>query len=138
MSLPRTPGNEDVRLEDSLVNPSTPSPGILHPYTTPTNPSPAQTTDPAPGELTAVVDELLNQLSNKFSTISAELLAKSKSPPPLSAFALEKMKLEGRGADTWSTIVDDMSRRLDNLEATIQGGGAPAQGGRRGIGEVGK
>ncbi|KAK7514169.1 heat shock factor binding protein 1-domain-containing protein [Phyllosticta citriasiana] len=50
-------------------------------------------------ELTAVVDELLNQLSTKFQGISKELL--------------EKM--------------DDMSRRLDSLEATIQGGG-PSEG----------
>ncbi|KAF2088028.1 hypothetical protein K490DRAFT_40653 [Saccharata proteae CBS 121410] len=46
-------------------------------------------------ELTAVVDDLLNQLSNKFSNVSSELLAK----------------------------MDDMSRRLDNLEAVIQTGG---------------
>ncbi|KAI8932111.1 hypothetical protein NX059_010996 [Plenodomus lindquistii] len=46
------------------------------------------------GELTAVVDDLLNQLNAKFTTISSELLAK----------------------------MDDMSRRLDNLEATIQAG----------------
>jgi len=46
------------------------------------------------GELTAVVDDLLNQLNTKFTTISSELLNK----------------------------MDDMSRRLDNLEATIQGG----------------
>ncbi|KAF2825856.1 hypothetical protein CC86DRAFT_35906 [Ophiobolus disseminans] len=46
------------------------------------------------GELAAVVDDLLNQLSSKFTSISSELLAK----------------------------MDDMSRRLDNLEATMQGG----------------
>ncbi|KAH7067336.1 heat shock factor binding protein 1-domain-containing protein [Paraphoma chrysanthemicola] len=46
------------------------------------------------GELAAVVDDLLHQLNTKFSTISSELLSK----------------------------MDDMSRRLDNLEATIQGG----------------
>ncbi|KAH7384324.1 heat shock factor binding protein 1-domain-containing protein [Phaeosphaeria sp. MPI-PUGE-AT-0046c] len=45
-------------------------------------------------ELAAVVDDLLSQLNTKFSTISSELLAK----------------------------MDDMSRRLDNLEATIQTG----------------
>jgi len=38
------------------------------------------------------VDDLLNQLNTKFTTISSELLSK----------------------------MDDMSRRLDNLEATIQ------------------
>ncbi|OCK75686.1 hypothetical protein K432DRAFT_307969, partial [Lepidopterella palustris CBS 459.81] len=52
------------------------------------------TSDNASGELTAVVDELLGQLSTKFSTISSELISK----------------------------MDDMSRRLDNLEATIQAG----------------
>ncbi|KAF2659705.1 hypothetical protein K491DRAFT_775410 [Lophiostoma macrostomum CBS 122681] len=52
------------------------------------------TTDTSTGELTAVVDDLLNQLNTKFSSVSTELLAK----------------------------MDDMSRRLDNLEATIQGG----------------
>ncbi|KAK8151842.1 heat shock factor binding protein 1-domain-containing protein [Phyllosticta citrichinensis] len=46
-------------------------------------------------ELTAVVDDLLNQLSTKFQGISKELLDK----------------------------MDDMSRRLDALESTIQGGG---------------
>ncbi|KAJ4362323.1 hypothetical protein N0V83_010416 [Neocucurbitaria cava] len=46
------------------------------------------------GELAVVVDDLLNQLNTKFSTISSELLAK----------------------------MDDMSRRLDNLEATMQAG----------------
>ncbi|KAL5115544.1 hypothetical protein ACEQ8H_006520 [Pleosporales sp. CAS-2024a] len=46
------------------------------------------------GELAQVVDDLLNQLNTKFSTISSELLSK----------------------------MDDMSRRLDNLEATIQAG----------------
>jgi heat shock factor-binding protein 1 len=43
-------------------------------------------------ELAAVVDDLLNQLNSKFTSVSSELLAK----------------------------MDDMSRRLDNLEATIQ------------------
>ncbi|KAF2746009.1 hypothetical protein M011DRAFT_487536 [Sporormia fimetaria CBS 119925] len=52
------------------------------------------TSDAATAELTAVVDDLLNQISSKFSSVSSELLAK----------------------------MDDMSRRLDNLEATIQGG----------------
>ncbi|KAF2004181.1 hypothetical protein P154DRAFT_519419 [Amniculicola lignicola CBS 123094] len=52
------------------------------------------TSDSSTAELTAVVDDLLNQLNTKFSSISSELLTK----------------------------MDDMSRRLDNLEATIQGG----------------
>ncbi|KAF2997117.1 hypothetical protein E8E13_004359 [Curvularia kusanoi] len=45
-------------------------------------------------ELAAVVDDLLNQLNTKFTTISSDLLSK----------------------------MDDMSRRLDNLEAQIQAG----------------
>ncbi|KAI9831327.1 MAG: hypothetical protein M1819_005101 [Sarea resinae] len=53
-----------------------------------------QNTEDAPAELSAVVDELLNSLSTKFSSVSKDIL--------------EKM--------------DDMSRRLDSLEATIQGG----------------
>ncbi|KAF2156665.1 hypothetical protein K461DRAFT_2091 [Myriangium duriaei CBS 260.36] len=46
----------------------------------------------APAELTAVVEDLLNQLTTKFSTISSEMMSK----------------------------MDDMSKRLDNLEAIIQ------------------
>ncbi|KAF2251996.1 hypothetical protein BU26DRAFT_516713 [Trematosphaeria pertusa] len=48
------------------------------------------------GELAQVVDDLLTQLNNKFSSVSSELLAK----------------------------MDDMSRRIDNLESTIQAGDA--------------
>ncbi|THY97059.1 hypothetical protein D6C92_03601 [Aureobasidium pullulans] len=43
-------------------------------------------------DVATVVDDLLNQLSNKFTTISSELLTK----------------------------MDEMSRRLDNLESSIQ------------------
>ncbi|TKA23216.1 hypothetical protein B0A50_07609 [Salinomyces thailandicus] len=46
----------------------------------------------APSELVSVVDDLLAQLQTKFSNVSAELVGK----------------------------LDEMSRRLDNLEATIQ------------------
>ncbi|KAJ9629465.1 hypothetical protein H2203_001839 [Taxawa tesnikishii (nom. ined.)] len=52
--------------------------------------------DTAPAELTAVVDDLLNQLTTKFSNISSELISK----------------------------MDEMSRRLDSLEATIQANAA--------------
>ncbi|PMD59017.1 uncharacterized protein K444DRAFT_531338, partial [Hyaloscypha bicolor E] len=48
----------------------------------------------ASAELSAVVDELLNSLSNKFAGVSSEIFAK----------------------------MDEMSRRLDNLEATLQSG----------------
>ncbi|KAI8625379.1 heat shock factor-binding protein [Xylariaceae sp. FL1651] len=43
-------------------------------------------------ELTAVVEELLNSLSNKFAGVSSEIFAK----------------------------MDEMSRRLDSLEAALQ------------------
>ncbi|TID18964.1 heat shock factor binding protein 1-domain-containing protein [Venturia nashicola] len=54
------------------------------------------TTDKATAELSIVVDELLNQLSAKFAGISEELISK----------------------------MDDMSKRLDNLESSIQAGKA--------------
>ncbi|KAF2734136.1 hypothetical protein EJ04DRAFT_494144 [Polyplosphaeria fusca] len=56
--------------------------------------------DSSTAELTAVVDELLGQLTQKFSSISGDLLSK----------------------------MDDMSRRLDNLEATIQTGDGKSTG----------
>jgi len=49
-------------------------------------------TEDAPGELSMVVDELLNSLSIKFAAVSSEIFTK----------------------------MDDMSKRLDSLEATIQ------------------
>ncbi|KAL2160673.1 hypothetical protein VTH06DRAFT_1361 [Thermothelomyces fergusii] len=49
------------------------------------------TSDDARGELTAQVDDLLNTLSNKFASVSSEIFAK----------------------------MDEMSRRLDNLEAQL-------------------
>lgn len=64
-------------------------------------------------ELAAVVDDLLNQLNTKFTTISSDLLSKSKLPPPTN-------HAEYGSADDFT--VDDMSRRLDNLEAQIQAG----------------
>lgn len=54
--------------------------------------STSQTDVSAPAELSVVVDELLNSLSNKFAGVSSEIFAK----------------------------MDEMSRRLDNLEATLQ------------------
>ncbi|KAF2763753.1 hypothetical protein EJ03DRAFT_283492 [Teratosphaeria nubilosa] len=57
-----------------------------------------QNPDNTPSELVAQVDDLLNQLGAKFSGLSSEILSK----------------------------MDDISRRLDNLEATIQAGNAQA------------
>ncbi|KAF7194539.1 Heat shock factor-binding protein 1 [Pseudocercospora fuligena] len=58
-------------------------------------------TETEPSELIAVVDDLLNQLSAKFSNVSADMLGK----------------------------LDDMSKRLDALEAQIQAGNAAAAAG---------
>ncbi|KAI9850065.1 MAG: hypothetical protein M1838_006145 [Thelocarpon superellum] len=75
-------------------NGSTPDPkrvtadGLLQQETT--------VSDSAPAELTAVVDELLDSLSSKFSSVSSEIFNK----------------------------MDDMSRRLDSLEETLQNGDA--------------
>ncbi|KAI1367503.1 heat shock factor binding protein 1-domain-containing protein [Xylaria arbuscula] len=54
--------------------------------------SAAKDTGNSSDELTTVVEELLNSLSNKFNTVSSEMFAK----------------------------MDEMSRRLDNLEATLR------------------
>jgi heat shock factor-binding protein 1 len=62
-----------------------------------------------------VVDDLLNQLTTKFSTMSSELIEKSKSTYGQMAMAIVVQDANVR-------VVDEMSRRLDNLEATIQAG----------------
>ncbi|KAL2357396.1 hypothetical protein BJ546DRAFT_308615 [Cryomyces antarcticus] len=69
------------------------------------------TADTAPSELATVVDELLNQLSSKFSNISQELISKSK---PNLALSLKFCVYAS------TEVLDEMSRRLDGLEATIQ------------------
>ncbi|KAK5119032.1 hypothetical protein LTR62_000243 [Meristemomyces frigidus] len=66
----------------------------------------SQSADGERSELVAVVDDLLTQLSSKFNNLSSELIGKSK-PFPL----------------------DEMSRRLDILEANIQAGNAQSQAG---------
>ncbi|KAH7033110.1 heat shock factor binding protein 1-domain-containing protein [Microdochium trichocladiopsis] len=53
---------------------------------------PAQGETTSTDELTAVVEDLLNSLSNKFAGVSSEIFAK----------------------------MDEMSRRLDNLEAALK------------------
>ncbi|KAI5362143.1 Putative Heat shock factor binding 1 [Septoria linicola] len=52
------------------------------------------TSETKPSELVAVVDDLLNSLSSKFNNVSTEMLGK----------------------------LDDMSKRLDALEAQIRAG----------------
>ncbi|TVY21779.1 hypothetical protein LARI1_G000179 [Lachnellula arida] len=67
----------------------------------------------APAELSVVVDELLNALSNKFAGVSSEIFAKSMLCCVMFLGA-ERDKADGGG------LVDEMSRRLDNLEQTLQ------------------
>ena len=71
----------------------------------------------APSELVAVVDDLLNQLSTKFSNISGELIGKR------TAHLISSSNFR---LDTDGHAVDEMSRRLDNLEATIAADNAQA------------
>ncbi|KAJ4313680.1 hypothetical protein N0V84_009290 [Fusarium piperis] len=59
---------------------------------TPAGLKPENSSDDARADVTAAVEELLNSLSNKFAGVSSEIFAK----------------------------MDEMSRRLDNLEAALQ------------------
>lgn len=68
--------------------------------------------DDARAELTAQVDELLNSLSNKFAGVSSEIFAKSELHVLCASRASEL--IQGTSA-----AVDEMSRRLDNLEAQL-------------------
>jgi hypothetical protein len=90
-------------------------------------------------QLNTVIDELLHQLENKFSTISGELLAKSK----FRCFRLALMfsfhciatDMPLRRAQlsiVFFFAVDDMSKRLDSLEATIQSQGRGSSSGDAG------
>lgn len=63
-----------------------------------------------------MVDDLLNQLSSKFSNMSSELIGKSTKIYIWPANP-EPFKTDARK-------VDEMSRRLDALEASIHGSGA--------------
>ncbi|RKL43578.1 hypothetical protein BFJ72_g4401 [Fusarium proliferatum] len=60
--------------------------------TAPLTRSLSKPSDDARADVTAAVEELLNSLSNKFAGVSSEIFAK----------------------------MDEMSRRLDNLEAALQ------------------
>jgi heat shock factor-binding protein 1 len=72
-----------------------------------------QSPDDTRQELTAQIDELLNTLSNKFSGVSSEIFAKSKS----------NLWIAGTCETVLTNVayeVDEMSRRLDNLEAQLK------------------
>lgn len=63
-----------------------------HPDSSLNTNKPDNTSDDARADVTAAVEDLLNTLSNKFAGVSSEIFAK----------------------------LDEMSRRLDNLEAALQ------------------
>lgn len=58
--------------------------------------------------MTAAVEELLNSLSNKFAGVSSEIFAKSRH---------HKHHHTTYRTDNWA--VDEMSRRIDTLEAAL-------------------
>ncbi|CEF82936.1 unnamed protein product [Fusarium graminearum] len=85
------------------------------------NNKPENASDDARADVTAAVEELLNSLSNKFAGVSSEIFAKSKpvcSPPSISKCPTLTLLLQ----------VDEMSRRLDNLEAALQESNKPKDG----------
>ncbi len=69
-------------------------------------------------DLVKAVDQLLNNLGPKFSKVSAELFAKSKLMEPRETIAY-KLKI----------TVDEMSARLDEMEAAIKAGNDTATDG---------
>ncbi|KAG6022528.1 hypothetical protein E4U40_004543 [Claviceps sp. LM458 group G5] len=77
------------------------------PDPSPNKPSVPESSSP---DVSAAVEDLLNTMSNKFASVSSEIFAKK------------------RRTDTWCSgvlilrVVDDMSRRLENLEAALQAG----------------
>lgn len=94
------------------------------------------TGDTKAADVNAAVEELLNTLSNKFAGISSEIFAKSKSgilPHMLSQHQVVETSVSKTHVLTRS-LVDEMSRRLDNLEAALladkekAGGSNPAKG----------
>jgi hypothetical protein len=72
--------NQSSQPDSRLSNPTV-CPISSHEPPFPAN-TPKTTDSSAPAELSAVVDELLNSLSNKFAGVSSEIFAKSMSCPP--------------------------------------------------------
>lgn len=67
----------------------------------------------APSELIKAVDELLDNLSSKFSKVSTEVFAKSES------LSINSNR-DGPPLLTICLLVDEMAQRLDELEASIK------------------
>ncbi|KAG6271764.1 hypothetical protein E4U09_003764 [Claviceps aff. purpurea] len=75
------------------------------PDPSPNKPSVPESSSP---DVSAAVEDLLNTMSNKFASVSSEIFAKKDE-------YLVQCVLIIR-------VVDDMSRRLENLEAALQAG----------------
>ncbi|KAG6166419.1 hypothetical protein E4U23_003900 [Claviceps purpurea] len=75
------------------------------PDPSPNKPSVPESSSP---DVSAAVEDLLNTMSNKFASVSSEIFAKKDE-------CLVQCVLIIR-------VVDDMSRRLENLEAALQAG----------------
>lgn len=67
----------------------------------------------AQGQLAAAVDDLLNQLQSKFDNVSKEMFGKRVSLSPCLTARQKHIPL------TVLNPVDDMTRRLDELEASL-------------------
>lgn len=79
----------------------------------------------AQGQLTAAVDDLLNELQSKFDNVSTEMFGKRESPQLSSAVTYLR-----RHTNLCLYAVDDMTKRLDELEASLaasSSAGAPSQ-----------
>ena len=72
----------------------------------------------AQNDLVKAVDQLLNNLGPKFSKVSTELFAKS-----------ESHKTESFISTLLRVVVDEMSARLDEMEAAIKAGNDTATDG---------
>ncbi|KAJ5370795.1 uncharacterized protein N7496_006887 [Penicillium cataractarum] len=77
----------------------------------------SQPNSDAQGQLTAAVDELLDQLQSKFDNVSKEMFSKCPYPPYRLATVLPSLY------NTNLLPVDDMTRRLDELEASLTASG---------------
>lgn len=71
------------------------------------------------------MDDLLNELQSKFDNVSTEMFGKRESPQSPSAITYLRLY-----TDLYLYTVDDMTKRLDELEASLaasSGAGAPNQ-----------
>ncbi|KAJ5607340.1 hypothetical protein N7537_003959 [Penicillium hordei] len=91
----------------------------------------SQPNSDAQGQLTAAVDDLLNELQRKFDNVSMEMFGKRESPPQSSPAITTNTSSYLRLCNNLCLYaVDDMTKRLDELEASLaasSSAGAPSQ-----------